>query len=93
MKVPSKVKIKRGVYYSVVWQEVIRDDVSCLGLCDPNERIIYLKLKMSNTDIAKTMIHEICHALTFECNFDLPHKTVYALEESIFKLLKLNRWL
>lgn len=93
MKIPSEVRIKRGVYYSIKWQEVIEGDADCLGLCDPAEQVITLKLGMSETETAKTFLHEVLHACSDEWEFDLPHKTVYALEEAIYKLLKLNKWI
>lgn len=93
MKIPSKVRIKRGIYYKVVWQEIIKDDASCMGLCDPNERIIYLKLGMSNTDILKSFTHELLHCIEFEWDQPIPHKITETFEEGIFKILKLNRWL
>lgn len=93
MKIPSKVKIRKGVYYKVVWQKVIRDDTSCMGLCEPNERIIYLKLGMSDTNIAKSFLHEILHCVEFEWGQPIPHKITDALEEGIFKILKINGWI
>lgn len=93
MRVPPKIKIKRGVAYEIVWQEIIKDDPECLGLCDPNTKQIHLKIGQSKTELAKTVIHETLHALAMEHEFDLPHRTVYALESAIFKTLKLNKWL
>lgn len=97
MKIPPKVKIRRvagkTIWYKVVWQEVIRDDQSCMGICDPNERIIYLKMGMSKTDTIKTFMHEIFHAIEFEWDQPIPHKITDILEEGAFKLLKLNKWL
>jgi hypothetical protein len=93
MKIPPKIRIKRGIYYKVVWQEVILDDHSCMGLADPKDRIIYLKLGMSNTDTIKTLIHELIHCCEFEWDQPIPHKITETLEEGIFKILKLNRWL
>ena len=93
MKIPSEVRIKRGVYYRIVWQKVIGNDPECYGLCDPAEQTITLKLGMSDTEIAKTFIHEMIHAIEAEYEEPIPHRTVYALEEGIYKILKLNRWL
>lgn len=92
MKIPSEVRIKRGVYYSIKWQEVIEGDADCLGLCDPAEQVITMKLGMSDTEVAKTFIHELLHAIEAEWEQPIPHKIIYTLEEGIFKILKLNRW-
>jgi hypothetical protein len=93
MKIPAKVKIKRGVYYKVLWQEIIADDHSCMGITIKEDRTIIIKIGMSNTDTAKTFIHELIHAIEFEYNEPIPERIVYALDEGIFKVLKLNKWL
>ena len=93
MKIPSKVRIKSKVHYEIVWQDRIAEDDHCLGLCDPQKRIIYLKLGMSETETFKTFVHELFHALSAEHNFELPHRTVYALEDAVFKIIKLNKWI
>lgn len=90
MKIPPKIRIKARVSYEIVWQEKIADDADCLGLCDPEKRIIYLRLGMSDEATAKTFLHEVLHAMSAEHDFELPHRTVYALEEAVFRLLKLN---
>ena len=91
MKIPSRIRIKAKVFYNIVWQDKVADDDECLGLCDPNTRTIFMRLGMSETEIIKTFIHEVFHALSIEHEFELPHRTVYALEECVFKLLKLNK--
>jgi len=93
VKIPSEVRIKRGVYYAIKWQAVIDNDPECCGLCDPGEQTITLKLGMSDTEIAKTFIHEMLHAIEAEWEEPIPHRIVYTLEEGIFKVLKLNRWI
>jgi len=93
MKIPSEVRIKRGIYYRIVWQQIIQNDPEVCGLCDPAEQTITLKLGMSDTEIVKTFIHEMIHAIESEWKEPIPHRIVYALEEGIYKVLKLNKWL
>ena len=93
MKIPSKVKIMRGVYYKVLWQEVIQDDHSCMGICIKEDKTIILKMGMSSSDTAKTFIHELLHAIEFTYEEPMPHRVIETLEEGIFKVLKLNKWL
>ena len=90
MKIPSRIRIKAKVFYEIVWQERIADDPDCLGLCDSGTRTIFMRLGMSESETLKTFIHEVLHALSAEHEFELPHKTVYALEDAIFRVLKLN---
>lgn len=93
MKIPPKIRIKSKVNYEIVWQAKIADDDFCLGLCDPQKQIIYLKLGMSDTETIKTFLHEVLHALSAEHGFELPHRTVYALEDAVYKVFKLNKFL
>jgi hypothetical protein len=93
MKIPARIRIKRGVHYEIVWQSEIASDPDCAGLCDPNTRTIYLLIGMSETETIKTLIHEVTHALEAEWGEKIPHRLVYVLEEAVYKLLKLNKWL
>jgi hypothetical protein len=90
MKIPSRVRIKSKVFYNIVWQETIADDAECLGLCDPGTRTIFLKLNQAESEVIKTFIHEMIHALEAEYQTPIPHRIVYTLEEGIFRVLKLN---
>lgn len=93
MKIPSKIKIRGRVFYQVVWAETIKDNPDTMGLAEPNEKTIYLKLGMSDTETMKTLIHEVIHAIEFEWDQPIPHKITYTLEEGIWKILKLNKWI
>lgn len=93
MRIPPKIKIKGRVFYQVVWADEIKGNPDTLGLADGNEKTIYLKLGMSETETLKTLIHEVIHAIEFEWEEPIPHRITYTLEEGIFKLLKLNKWI
>lgn len=93
MKIPAKIKIRGRVFYQVVWSEVIKDNPDTMGLAEPNERTIYLKLGMSESETMKTLLHELIHAIEFEWDQPIPHKITYTLEEGIWKILKLNKWI
>jgi hypothetical protein len=90
--IPPRVRITARASYDVVFQDRIADDERCMGLCDFQKRTIYLASRLSETERLKTFIHECLHAISAEHGFELPHRTVYALEESLVKFLKLNRW-
>lgn len=92
LTIPPKVRITARTSYDVVTQDLIADDPNCLGLCDFDKRTIYLATRLSERERLKTFVHECLHALSAEHGFDLPHRTVYALEECLVKMLKLNGW-
>lgn len=93
MKIPSSLRIKKDISYQIVWQDIIRDDETLQGYCEPNERIIYLSTKQSKTSVVKTFIHEAIHAVEFEYDTPIPHKITNMLEEGLYRILKLNGWL
>lgn len=93
MKLPHKVRIKSKVSYSVVWSDKVSDNDDLRGLCEMDKRQITILHGMSDTETIKTLIHEVFHAMEFEYQLEIKHKTVHALEEAVLKLLKLNKWI
>lgn len=66
-------------------------DPTAEGLCDPGEKIIYIKLKQKPIDIFKTFLHECLHAIEDEYCLTLPHKGyVYKLEQSVVDFIFQN---
>ncbi len=61
-----------------------------LGLCDPSELIIYIKMGQTPRERFKTFAHEICHAVCFEFNIKENHAIIHKLEEPIVRLLMDN---
>lgn len=92
-KIPSKIRIKRGVSYDIVYQDIIKSDPDCLGMCDPNTRHIYIKKNISNTDLKKTIIHELFHCWESEYDIKISHDSIYKLEEAVLKFLILNKFI
>ena len=92
MKLPHKIRIKSKVAYEVVWAERIGDDETTLGECRYDTKQIVLKTGMSDTEVMKTLIHEVFHAMAFEYDIQIPHKAIYHLEHSVYKVIKLNKW-
>lgn len=97
MKIPSKICVKKGVEYEVVWVDEIESDPSLMGLCrdkgEARQRQILLKKGMSQKDTWQTFIHELLHVLEFENRIRISHKLIDQLESPIFQLLKLNGWI
>ncbi len=62
------------------------EDPTHLGECDPSSKEIRILPGQSREDTLKTFIHEVCHALLqFENNTGVEHKTIYKLEEPIYR--------
>jgi hypothetical protein len=96
MKIPSKICVKRGIYYEVVWVDEIESDPSLMGLCrdkgEERSRQILLKRGMSKKDTWQTFIHELLHVLEFEHKIKISHKLIDQLESPIYQILRLNGW-
>jgi len=93
MRVPHKIRITSKISYEILYADVIKDDPTCHGHCCPEKKQIILKNGLSDSNIAKALIHEIIHCAEFETKTPIPHKITYALEEGFYKMLKLNKWI
>jgi hypothetical protein len=58
-----------------------------VGLCNDDDKEICVRLGIGKREQAKTLIHELLHALEFEYQISIPHELVYKLEEPIYRLL------
>jgi len=90
---PRRLRV-RGEEWTIKFVRRIGKDPSTLGLCDPSDRIIYIRLKQSAVETFKTYIHEVIHAIEAENDFDLPHTQkndmVDKLEQGIAEVLLNN---
>lgn len=67
-----------------LWEvKFVRKLPGCLGECDPSTNVIKILKGQNKFETLKTMIHEIIHATEFSYDFELEHRIVYLLEESI----------
>lgn len=92
-KLPSQIRIKRNVTYEIVWSDIIGENPETLAECRYESKQIVIKVGQSESQNWKCLIHELFHALEFEYRIPIPHKIIYLLEEAIFKLIKLNKFL
>lgn len=72
------IKNRNGQRYAweIKWVKVIPGDsvyFETLGICDPNERVIYIKTGQSAYQRAVTFFHEVGHAWEHETGKTLPH--------------------
>ena len=91
-KIPPRIRITRRTTYEVVYTDEFKDK-NQMGECNPESKQITLKNGMSNTNIITTFIHEVIHSLSLENDFPLTEKQVESLERSIYRMLRLNKWL
>lgn len=75
------------------WRVVFVDRIEgkdTLGMCDPSNRVIFIKNGQSKEETFKSYLHEILHALEMEHDIKISHKAIYALEQAVFLFLTEN---
>ena len=88
---PREVMIGESIYQVKFVRKIGETDTrETLGLCDPNEQVIYIKLGQSPRERLKTLCHELIHCFEFEYGFEVPHHLVHKLEEPIVAFLMEN---
>jgi hypothetical protein len=93
VKLPPRIRLKKGVTYEILRQDEIASDPDCMGLCNADNRTIIIKTSLSDTQALETLIHELLHAIAFEFQIKIPHSLIYAIERPIIRILKLNKWI
>lgn len=91
-KIPSQVRITSKISYEVVYTDQFKDP-KVVGESRPGFPQIAIQNGLSNTETVKTFIHEVLHAIATENDFTLTENQVLALEDGIYRVLRLNKWL
>lgn len=87
-KYPDKVLIG-GVEYKLEFKFRV-DKANSYGVCDDTNKIIYLSLGQSHSELASTFIHECIHGMDKEYALKLTHKQVHGLEQAIWDFVFAN---
>ena len=90
MKIPRHILIK-GTKYKIKKNFDFKDK-EMLGLCDKQNKIIYLSKHQTDKELRNTFIHELLHALLQETALDasldqLEEPLCYAISEFIDQIL------
>lgn len=92
--IPNHIRITKDVTYEVVWVDEFLNDAGQLGECWFQGKQIKINKNQSPTEAFKTFMHEMFHAVSFETkDLNLTEKQVRKLEDSIFRVLRLNNLL
>ena len=96
MKIPRKVTIK-GKEWRIMWRKRILDDFGneCHGLCVSSQRKILLEKGMNRKQQKVVFLHELNHAILYECHVDLASDieeiVVQGLAQVYAELFQLSR--
>lgn len=90
--IPNIIRITTKLAYEVLYIDDFKDG-STDGECRYNESQIVIKRNLPITKRAKTFIHEVIHAIDDKYKVGLSEAQVLKLEEGIYRVLRLNKWL
>jgi hypothetical protein len=88
--IPNIVRVTRNVSYEVLWNDEFPKDDNQLGECRGDVKQIVINKNQSPTETFKTYLHEALHAADFEEEIGLTEGQVRKLEDSLFRMAKLN---
>lgn len=84
---PRQLQIGENMWDIVFCRRVPNEGDNTLGLCDPSETKIYIKMGQTPEERFKTLAHEVCHAICYEFSIKENHAVIHRLEEPILRLL------
>jgi hypothetical protein len=78
---PKEIVVS-GTVYKVKFVRNIPgiENKNLAGVACPSTKIIYIVLGQTPSERFSTFWHEVLHAIEFETDKRIPHKTIYALE-------------
>lgn len=85
---PKQIILNDAIY-EVKFVNQLRDK-EMLAECDSSDQTIRIKKGLGPAETFRCFIHEVLHLIEFEGPIELKHKTIYRLEEEIFKLFLNN---
>jgi len=88
-QIPSRVHVRRGVFYEVVWCEQ-NAMPGCIGQTRPDTKQIVIEMGHSDKETVYTYLHELAHAFSIEYEIGLTESQVLKFEKCIYYLLKEN---
>jgi hypothetical protein len=88
--IPNSVRITPKVTYEVLFSDEISSGPDIMGEMRPVEKQIIIKNGQSNTELVKTFIHELIHALSDENDVGMTETQVRKMETAVYKFLRLN---
>lgn len=92
MKIPARVRIKHNCVYEVVTIKSFADGET-MGECRYDDKQIVILEGMTDTQTAKTFLHEVLHAIQYEYQAGITESQVRKLEDGIWRVLRLNKWI
>lgn len=95
LKLPKTIKVGAFSYKIIVKDKINHGEKDCLGLCSPDDQIIYIAkgLLDNRQRLLETLIHEVIHGIEDVYNVKLGEEKVQTLGMAIYGLLNENKFL
>jgi len=87
---PDSVIIKDEIWSIRFCRSVPDEEPSTVGLCDPSEKTLWIKLGQGRYETFRTFIHEVTHAIEDEYDFTLRHEHVEKIELGFAAFIVIN---
>ena len=87
-KIPKKLTVKGQTWQvSYKWNLHHEDGTRCDGLCDFQNRVIYLDRGATKESKRLAFLHELCHSIIHEAHADVDPVTEEIIVESISQFM------
>jgi Zn-dependent peptidase ImmA (M78 family) len=89
MRIPKSILIGNRKW-KIRLSKTLIATLDCYGVCYKDDRIIHIDSSQSKSEMEKTLVHELLHAIwpNRACKMKLEEKLIGKLEEPLYKLLK-----
>lgn len=84
--IPKEVLVGE-TFWEIIFCKTIDVDPKAVGVCNNTTKEILVVTSLDKHEKAKTLIHELLHAIEYEYGIHIPHHLIYKLEEPIYRLL------
>lgn len=88
--IPTSIRITKDISYEIVYIDDFQGEGYQYGECRYDSKQIVLNKNQPPTELFKTYLHEVIHAIDMENESGLTEKQVRKLEQGVFRVLKLN---
>ena len=82
---PQDLEIGENIWEIKFKKKIVEGGVECSGLCDPGDRIIYIKYPQSPEELFSTLVHEVLHAIEFEYEANIGEYKVRKFETGLIQ--------
>jgi len=89
-KYPKELHVNEETYSVRFVDKIPGEKLDVHGICDSGKHEILIRKDLTKSQTFRVFIHEVLHALEFEYEIKIEHKTVHQLEKAIGDLFIAN---